>query len=291
MSPAETQQPTPVPDDPTAHLPLLELRDGLSDVIDTESALTEVVDAFRSGTGPVAVDAERASGYRYGQRAYLVQLRREGAGTRADRPDPARPDLSALGDAHRRRRVGAPRRVQDLPCLAEVGMRAAAGCSTPSWPAGCSGYPRVGLGSMVERGARATGWRRGTPPPTGRPARCPTPWLRLRRAGRRGAGRAARRARRRAATAGQAGVGRAGVRRDRATAPPPRAARRPVAAHLRHAPGAQAPRARRRTRAVGGPRPDRRGGGHRPRPGAAGRGDRRGRARAMPADREHAGRR
>ncbi len=36
---------------------------------------------FAAGSGPVAVDAERASGYRYGQRAYLVQLRRAGAGT------------------------------------------------------------------------------------------------------------------------------------------------------------------------------------------------------------------
>ena len=40
-------------------------------------------------TGPVALDAERASGYRYSQRAYLVQLRRAGAGTRADRSDRA----------------------------------------------------------------------------------------------------------------------------------------------------------------------------------------------------------
>ena len=29
----------------------------------------------RPGRGPVAIDAERASGYRYSQRAYLVQLR------------------------------------------------------------------------------------------------------------------------------------------------------------------------------------------------------------------------
>lgn len=33
------------------------------------------------GTGPFAVDAERASGFRYGNRNYLVQVRREGAGT------------------------------------------------------------------------------------------------------------------------------------------------------------------------------------------------------------------
>ena len=96
MSPA-TQQPS-VPDDPTAHLPLLELRDGLSDVIDTDPALTGTVEAFRSGSGPVAVDAERASGYRYGQRAYLVQLRRNGSGTGLIDPVPL-PDLSVVQSA------------------------------------------------------------------------------------------------------------------------------------------------------------------------------------------------
>ena len=40
-------------------------------------AIRAEIAAIAAGTGPVAVDAERASGYRYGQRAYLVQLRRE----------------------------------------------------------------------------------------------------------------------------------------------------------------------------------------------------------------------
>ncbi|CAM5361068.1 Ribonuclease D OS=Streptomyces glaucescens OX=1907 GN=SGLAU_25790 PE=4 SV=1 [Streptomyces glaucescens] len=46
-------------------------------MIADEAGLAEVIAAFAAGTGPVAVDAERASGYRYGQRAYLVQLRRQ----------------------------------------------------------------------------------------------------------------------------------------------------------------------------------------------------------------------
>ena len=65
--------------------PLLAPRDGLPPVTDTSTALVEYAEALRAGTGPVAVDAERASGYRYGQRAYLVQLRRTGAGTRLQR--------------------------------------------------------------------------------------------------------------------------------------------------------------------------------------------------------------
>ena len=62
-------------------IPLLEPRDGLPPVVETSAALAEVTDRLAQGEGPVAVDAERASGYRYGQRAYLVQLRRAGAGT------------------------------------------------------------------------------------------------------------------------------------------------------------------------------------------------------------------
>lgn len=58
---------------------MLEPREGIPPVVADADALARVVAAFAAGTGPVAVDAERASGYRYGQRAYLVQLRREGA--------------------------------------------------------------------------------------------------------------------------------------------------------------------------------------------------------------------
>ena len=45
-------------------------------MIADEDSLAEVIAAFAAGSGPVAVDAERASGYRYGQRAYLVQIGR-----------------------------------------------------------------------------------------------------------------------------------------------------------------------------------------------------------------------
>ena len=34
----------------------------------------------QTATGPVAVDVERASGFRYSQRAYLIQVFRRGAG-------------------------------------------------------------------------------------------------------------------------------------------------------------------------------------------------------------------
>ena len=70
------------PEEPEAPpAPLLTLRDGLPAVVDTDEGLAEACAALAAATGPVAIDAERASGYRYSNRAYLIQLRREGAGT------------------------------------------------------------------------------------------------------------------------------------------------------------------------------------------------------------------
>ncbi|MFM8156418.1 MAG: hypothetical protein ACKOAF_10200, partial [Actinomycetes bacterium] len=57
-----------------------EPRDGVPEVITTYAALQSYANALAAGTGPLAVDAERASGYRYSQRAYLIQLHRTGAG-------------------------------------------------------------------------------------------------------------------------------------------------------------------------------------------------------------------
>lgn len=101
---------------------LLEPRDGVPEPIETPDALAELVAALRSGSGPVAVDAERASGYRYSQRAYLIQLRRDGAGTALVDPL-ALPGLAPLADALGDAEWILHAASQDLPCLAEVGLR------------------------------------------------------------------------------------------------------------------------------------------------------------------------
>ncbi|WP_055698707.1 MULTISPECIES: ribonuclease D [Streptomyces] len=164
------------PDDvETAPIPLLEPRDGVPPVIADEETLAATIAAFAAGTGPVAVDAERASGYRYGQRAYLVQLRREGAGTALIDPV-ACPDLSGLGEA-----IGGTEWVlhaatQDLPCLREIGMVPSRIFDT-ELAGRLAGFPRVGLGAMVEsvlgfvleKGHSAVDW-------STRPL--PDPWLR-----------------------------------------------------------------------------------------------------------------
>ncbi|MGV2920033.1 HRDC domain-containing protein [Streptomyces alfalfae] len=164
------------PDDvEKAPTPLLEPRDGIPPVIADEDALAEMIAAYARGAGPVAVDAERASGYRYGQRAYLVQLRREGAGTALIDPV-ACPDLSGLGEAIGDTEWVLHAATQDLPCLREIGMVPSRIFDT-ELAGRLAGFPRVGLGAMVEgvlgfvleKGHSAVDW-------STRPL--PEPWLR-----------------------------------------------------------------------------------------------------------------
>ncbi|KAB8192235.1 ribonuclease D [Nonomuraea phyllanthi] len=128
--------------------PLLEPREGIPPVIADSAGLAGVVTRFAAGTGPVAVDAERASGYRYGNRAYLVQLRRAGAGTALIDPIGC-PDLSALDAAVADAEVVLHAASQDLPCLMEVGFRPRRMFDT-ELAGRLLGYERVGLGTMVE---------------------------------------------------------------------------------------------------------------------------------------------
>ncbi len=129
-------------------IPLLEPRDGLPPVVETGGALAEVTDALARGQGPVAVDAERASGYRYGQRAYLVQLRRAGTGTVLIDPI-ACPVLSGLDAALADAEAVLHAASQDLPCLSELGFRPRRLFDT-ELAGRLLGYPRVALGTLVE---------------------------------------------------------------------------------------------------------------------------------------------
>lgn len=128
-------------------VPLTEPAGGVPEVVDTPAGLAKVVAAFAGGTGPVAADCERASGYRYGQSTFLVQLRREGAGTALLDPV-ALPDLSAIGAA-----VGDVEWVlhaasQDLPGLHEHGLYPARVFDT-ELGARLLGMERVGLAAVV----------------------------------------------------------------------------------------------------------------------------------------------
>jgi ribonuclease D len=144
-----------------AEVPLLtEPADGVPDVVSTPEALLHSIQALAAGSGPVAVDAERAHGFRYSQRAYLLQLRRAGSGTHLIDPiafgqtDDSGSFVAADLSEVRRAIVDAEWVVhaasQDLPCLFEVGLLPTVLFDT-ELAARLLGYPRVALGTMIEQ--------------------------------------------------------------------------------------------------------------------------------------------
>lgn len=151
-------------DTPAARSPEREPRDGVPEIITAPHDLAAYAEALASGAGPVALDAERASGFRYSQRAYLIQVRREGAGTALIDPI-AVPDLTALARAM----DGVPwilhAATQDLPCLAELELYPSELFDT-ELAGRLLGRERVSLGALVaselgevlEKGHGATDW-------------------------------------------------------------------------------------------------------------------------------------
>jgi ribonuclease D len=134
--------------EPSPPAPLLELRDGLPEVVADDAGLAMVSEAIAAATGPIAIDAERASGYRYSARAYLIQVRRDGAGTALIDPigiSSMAPLQQAFADDEWILHAA----TQDLPCLAEVGLRPASLFDT-ELAGRLLGYPRVGLATLVE---------------------------------------------------------------------------------------------------------------------------------------------
>jgi ribonuclease D len=121
---------------------------GVPPVVASAAALDAAVAVLDTGTGSVAVDTERASGYRYWQRAYLVQLRRAGAGTVLIDPI-GLDDLSGLADVLNPLEWVLHAASQDLPCLAELGLEPAAVFDT-ELAARLAGFERVGLAALVE---------------------------------------------------------------------------------------------------------------------------------------------
>ena len=146
--PSQSADAPETPDEQPPPIPLLTLRDGLPDITETEAQLADVVRRVAAGTGPIALDAERASGYRYSPRAYLIQLRREGSGTALIDPtvfENLTTLDAAIGDAEWILHAAS----QDIPCLREVGLVPTRLFDT-ELAARLVGYPRVGLATLVE---------------------------------------------------------------------------------------------------------------------------------------------
>lgn len=117
-------------------------------MIDTRDAYLTATAAIVGGTGPIGVDAERASGFTYSQRAYLIQIYRRGAGTFLFDP-PAIGDFQELNDALVDEEWIFHAASQDLACLREIGLDPARIFDT-ELAARLLGLPRVGLGTVVE---------------------------------------------------------------------------------------------------------------------------------------------
>jgi len=122
---------------------------GTPEVVVTAAALREASARLAEGTGPVAIDTERASGYRYSQRAYLVQLRRAGAGTVLVDPVAVDDRLEPLVEALAGTEWVLHAASQDLPCLADLDLRPTKLFDT-ELAGRLAGFERVALGTMVE---------------------------------------------------------------------------------------------------------------------------------------------
>ncbi|MFV9636450.1 HRDC domain-containing protein [Mycobacterium neumannii] len=134
--------------------PLLVPRDGVPALSTSVSEIRKAAELLASGHGPFAVDAERASGFRYSNRAYLVQIRRDGAGTvlidpvshGADPVDALAPVAEVLATDEWVLHAAD----QDLPCLAELGIRPVRLYDT-ELAGRLAGYDKVNLAAMVQR--------------------------------------------------------------------------------------------------------------------------------------------
>ena len=120
-------------------------------VITTESAFEEMISTLLNGVGPIAIDAERASGYKYSQRAYLIQLYRVNGGLHLI--DPIAIENKSLWQEFNKNFANIEwvihASTQDLPCLLELGLNPQSLFDT-ELGARIAGSPRVGLGALAE---------------------------------------------------------------------------------------------------------------------------------------------
>jgi ribonuclease D len=135
---------------------------GTPEVITTEAELQRAIQELSKGSGPFAIDAERASGYKYSSRAYLIQIKRLNGGLHLIDPIPfqlaiqpgiqpasTHPLFANLNDLLRTDEVILHASTQDLPCLREVGLNPTRLFDT-ELAGRIAGLPRVGLGPLVE---------------------------------------------------------------------------------------------------------------------------------------------
>lgn len=137
-----------------AQLPLLAAPKAEVFLVETAEELEEAVQTLAAGKGPFAVDAERASGFKYSQRAYLVQVYRAGSPIYLIDPAAIAPELdpkpfAALAEVMKSDAWILHAASQDIPCLRELGLTATKLFDT-ELGSRIAGLERVGLGAVTE---------------------------------------------------------------------------------------------------------------------------------------------
>ena len=130
--------------------PLLTPAGGVPKLIETEADFARAISELGKLSGPIAVDAERASGYRYSARAYLIQIKRQSQIFLID-PIPFidSPLVKELNAIIQSDLVILHAATQDLPCLREFGLNPKQLFDT-ELGARLAGLPKVGLGALCE---------------------------------------------------------------------------------------------------------------------------------------------
>ena len=139
-------------DEEAQPIPLLVPAGGTPPVINSDAGLKTAIKDLAAGSGPFAVDAERASGFRYSARAYLIQIKRSGGGLHLIDPIPFglnNPLLASLDELLNTDEVILHASTQDLPCLREIGINPMKLFDT-ELGGRIAGLPRVGLGPLLE---------------------------------------------------------------------------------------------------------------------------------------------
>ncbi len=142
------------PEAPSATLKPLASPKSKVHFISRPEELSLALEALVNTDGPIAIDAERASGFKYSQRAYLLQLKAQNSDIFLIDPTS---DVGLVNcEAFKQLRALLAGRewilhaaTQDIPCLQELGLHPKSIFDT-ELAGRLTGQPRVGLGSLVE---------------------------------------------------------------------------------------------------------------------------------------------
>lgn len=116
--------------------------------VDDTVGIRSVAEALSSSSGPVAVDVERASGIRYSERAFLLQLRPAGGPALLVDPETPGRTVGPLAGLLSDRPLLLHAASQDLPSLRELGISPTSLIDT-ELAGRFLGIERVNLGAMI----------------------------------------------------------------------------------------------------------------------------------------------